>query len=158
MTMKAKNMVRAAVYIVFERGDRVLVSHRVNSGYHDGEYGLPTGHINEGEPASGAAIRKAREEVGIELRLKDLRLVHVMHRSSNSEATPDYIDFYFLAMNFGGEPRNMIPEQCDELRWVRWNALPVNTVPEVRRALELIEQDEIYSEFEFLNVGSGHAV
>ena len=158
MTMKTKDMVRAAVYLVFERGDKVLLSHRINSGYHDGEYGLPTGHINEGEPASGAAIRKAREEVGVDLRLNDLRLVHVMHRSSNNPTIPDYIDFYFLAMNFAGEARNYVPDQCDELKWVKWNALPMNTVPEVRRALELIEQDEIYSEFEFLNVGSNHEV
>ena len=86
-------IVRAAVYLVFERGDEILLSHRKNSGYHDGEYGVPTGHIIDGEPASGAAIRKAREEVGLKLRLSDILLAHVMHRSSKSDKTADYIVF-----------------------------------------------------------------
>jgi ADP-ribose pyrophosphatase YjhB (NUDIX family) len=143
--------VRAAVYLVFDRGDKVLISHRVNSGYHDGEWGVPTGHIEDGEPASGAAIRKALEEIGVKLRLAELRLVHVMHRSSGSDKDPDYIDFYFLVLNFAGEPLNKMPAQCDELRWVKWNQLPANTVPEVRFALEAIKEDKVYSEFDFLS-------
>ena len=147
--------VRAAVYLVFEKGDRVLLSHRINSGYHDGEYGVPTGHIEEGEPASGAAIRKAREETGIKLRMSELRLAHVMHRSSNEDKTADYIDFYFLVMNYPGEAVNKVPAKCDELRWAQWNKLPENTVPEVRFALECIQRDKVYSEFDFLtSVGS----
>ena len=123
---------------------------RANSGYHDGEYGVPTGHIKDGEPASGAAIRKAYEEVGVHLRMSEIRLVHVMHRSSGSDKTSDYIDFYFLVLNFAGEPKNRIPEQCTELRWVEWNMLPPLTVPEVREAIEHIKEDKIYSEFDFL--------
>ena len=149
MISKSKHTVRAAVYLVFDKGNKILISHRINSGYHDGEYGVPTGHIEEGEPASGAAIRKAYEEVGVKLRMAELRLVHVMHRSSNSDKDADYIDFYFLVLNFPGEPVNKIPGKCDELKWVRWNELPANTVPEVRYALECIEEDKIYSEFDF---------
>ena len=143
-----KQIARPAVYLLFERGDKVLMSHRINSGYHDNEFGLPTGHIEDGEPASGAAIRKAKEEVGIDVHMSELRLVHVMHRSSSN--TPDYIDFYFLLLNFPGEIKNKIPDQCDELRWVKWNQLPENTVPEVRFALESIKNDKIYSEYDFL--------
>lgn len=150
MLMTIQQNVRAAVYLVFEKGDKILLSHRINSGYHDGEYGVPTGHIEDGEPASGAAIRKALEEVGIGLRMSELRLAHVMHRSSMSDKTADYIDFYFLVVNFAGEAQNKIPEQCNELKWVKWNALPPNTVPEVRYALECIKQNKVYSEFDFL--------
>lgn len=145
---QSQQAVRAAIYLVFQRGDKVLLSHRINSGYHDGEYGVPTGHIEDGEPASGAAIRKAKEEVGISLRMSDLRLAHVMHRSSPN--TPDYVDFYFLVVNFPGEIKNAMPRKCDELKWVKWNALPQNTVPEVRYALEEIENDKVYSEYDFL--------
>lgn len=142
--------VRAAVYLVFEKGDKILISHRINSGYHDNEYGVPTGHVEDGEPASGAAIRKAYEEVGIRLRMSEIRLAHVMHRSSGSDKTNDYIDFYFLVLNFPGEAINRIPDQCDELKWVKWNQLPPNTVPEVREAIEHIKEDKVYSEFDFL--------
>lgn len=149
--------VRAAVYLVFEKGDRILISKRANSGYHDGEWGVPTGHIQDGEPASGSAIRKAEEEVGIHLRMSEIRLAHVMHRSSLSDKTADYIDFYFLVTNFPGEATNKQPTQCAELKWVQWNKLPANTVPEVRFALECIMEDRIYSEFDFLTaIGTTH--
>ena len=147
---KERHTVRAAVYLVFEKGDKILISHRINSGYHDGEYGVPTGHIADGEPASGAAIRKALEEVGVKVRMSELRLEHVMHRSSGSDKTDDYIDFYFLVLNFAGEPANRIPTKCDGLKWVKWNELPTNTVPEVRYALERIKEGKVYSEFDFL--------
>lgn len=148
-------VVHAAVYLVFEKGDKILVYRRINSGYHDGEYGVPTGHIQDGEPASGAAIRKAREEVGVRLRMSEIRLAHVMHRSSQSDKTADYIDFYFLAANFPSEPSNKEPTKCEDLHWVKWNELPTNTVPEVRFALECIMEDRIYSEFDFLTaIGS----
>lgn len=150
MLMIIQQNVRAAVYLVFEKGDKILLSHRINSGYHDNEYGVPTGHIEDGEPASGAAIRKAQEEVGISLRMSELRLAHVMHRSSQSDKTADYIDFYFLVVNFAGEAVNKVPEQCNELKWTKWNELPPNTVPEVRYALECIRMNKIYSEFDFL--------
>lgn len=156
ITKNSNPQVRAAVYIVFERGDKILISHRVNSGYHDGEWGVPTGHIQEGEPASGAAIRKAREEVGVRLRMSELRLAHVMHRSSQNDKTADYIDFYFLAENFPSEPTNKEPQKCDELKWVKWNQLPTNTVPEVRYALECIMEDRIYSEFDFITALGSH--
>ena len=100
-------------------------------------------------------IRKAREETGIKLRMSELRLAHVMHRSSNEDKTADYIDFYFLVMNYPGEAVNKVPAKCDELRWAQWNKLPENTVPEVRFALECIQRDKVYSEFDFLtSVGS----
>lgn len=154
---KITQNVRAAVYLVFQKGDKVLLSGRINSGYHDGEFGVPTGHVEEGEPASGAAIRKAREETGIKLRMSELRLAHVMHRSSSGDKSADYVDFYFLILNFPGEAVNKVPGKCSELRWVKWNQLPENTVPEVRFALECIQRDKIYSEFDFLTAtGDGN--
>lgn len=153
---KISQHVRAAVYLVLEKGDKVLLSHRINSGYHDGEYGVPTGHIEDGEPASGAAIRKAREETGVKLRMSELRLAHVMHRSSNEDKSADYIDFYFIVVNYAGEVVNKIPDKCDELRWTKWNELPEKTVPEVRFALECIQRDKIYSEFDFLTASGSN--
>jgi ADP-ribose pyrophosphatase YjhB (NUDIX family) len=104
----------------------------------------------DGEPASGAAIRMAEEEVGIKLRLAELRLAHVMHRSGNT-TNEDHIDFYFFVMNFPGEVVNRHAQVWDDWKWIRWNALPPNTIPQVRYALECIKTDKVYSEFNFIN-------
>lgn len=145
-----KHIVRAGVYLVFERGSRILIAKHANTGYHDGEYGLPGGHIESGEPASGAAIREAYEFVGIRLRLSELRLAHVMHRSSDAKTPVDNIDFYFLVTNFPGEAVDKMPQKYASVEWVAWNRLPQNTIPEVRYALECIKEDKIYSEFDFI--------
>jgi hypothetical protein len=89
--------------------------------------------------------------------MSELSLAHVMHRSSNEDKTADYIDFYFLVVNFPGEAINKIPSKCDELRWVRWNELPTNTVPEVRFALECIQRNKVYSEFDFLTASASQS-
>lgn len=147
----AHTTTRAGVYLVFERAGKILIDRHTHTGYHDGEFGLPGGHIEPGEPASGAAIRLALEQVGIKLRLAELRLAHVMHRSSNSGTKADNIDFYFLVQNFPGEAIDRMPQKFDTLEWVAWNRLPSNTIPEVRYALECVKEDKIYSEFDFIN-------
>ena len=73
-----------AVYLIFRDGDKVLLLKRANTGYRDGYYSLPSGHLNGGEPAIRAAIREAKEEVGVDIDLKDLRLVHTSHRYSEN--------------------------------------------------------------------------
>lgn len=150
MANTVKHTVQAGVYLVFERGSKILIARHAHTGYHDGQYGLPGGHIETGEPASGAAIREAFEFVGIRLRLAELRLAHVMHRLNPDKSSVDVIDFYFLATNFPGEASDRAPQKYDTVEWVAWNRLPQNTIPEVRYALECIKADKIYSEFDFL--------
>jgi hypothetical protein len=38
--------------------------------------------------------------------------------------------------NWQGEPANTEPDKCDELRWVKMDALPDNVIPYVRKAIE----------------------
>ena len=45
----------------------VLLSRRYQTGWHDGEYSVPAGHVEAGETVTQAALREAREEVGLEL-------------------------------------------------------------------------------------------
>lgn len=146
-----RTTMRAGVYLVFERAGKILIDRHTHTGYRDGEFGLPGGHIDSGEPASGAAIRIANEQVGLRLRLAELRLAHVMHRSGKSGTNTDNIDFYFLVLNFPGEAKDTMPQKFDSMEWVTWNALPPNTIAEVRYALECIKEDKIYSEFDFIN-------
>lgn len=51
---------------------------RDNTGFRDGYYALPSGHVDGGEPA----VREAKEWVGVDIDSKGLRLVHKMHRYS----------------------------------------------------------------------------
>lgn len=141
-----------AVYLVFRRNGSILLLKRANTGYMDGQYSLPAGHVDGSEPARDAAVREAQEELGLTLNADDLRLVHTMHRSVNAEdkgGQHERIDLYFEATTWNGEPQNAEPHKCDELRWSSIAELPDDTVPEVRQALEKIAASETYSDYNF---------
>lgn len=138
-----------AVSVIFRDGNKILLSRRANTGYFDGSYSLPAGHVDGGEPALMAAIREAREEVGAVLEPSELKLVHVMHRYSTMPTLHERLDLIFETSQPHPEIINAEPEKCDELLWCSLDALPKNLVPEVKAILEKVVAGELYSDFNF---------
>jgi 8-oxo-dGTP diphosphatase len=121
-----------AVHLFLFREDRVLLLRRFNTGYEDGKYSVIAGHLDGAEEVKAAAVREAREEVGIEVSAVDVRVVGVMHRMSNDER----IDFFVTAASWSGEIANREPQSCDHVAWFSVDELPENTIPYVRQALD----------------------
>jgi ADP-ribose pyrophosphatase YjhB (NUDIX family) len=90
-----------AVHIFFIRGGSVLLLRRFNTGYEDGNYSVPAGHLEGDETVVQAAIREAREEIGVELRPDEVAVVGTMHRKSGDER----VDFFVVASVWTGERR-----------------------------------------------------
>lgn len=135
-----------ASYIVFRRGQKVLLLLRKNTGYYDGCWSMPSGHVERGESLKTAAIRESLEETGVKLKRESLELIHVMNRPAR-EPIDTRLDFFFEPKDWQGEPVNMEPQKCAELRWYGINRLPKEMVPEIKYALERIAQGIIESEF-----------
>lgn len=133
----------SAVHLFLLQGDDVLLLRRFNTGYQDGSYSVVAGHLNGGETITQAAAREAREEVGIAIQTDALSVVGVMHRCSDDER----IDWFLTATDWEGEISNCEPDRCDELRWAQINALPVNMIPYVRRALQNYQQSRWFDSF-----------
>jgi 8-oxo-dGTP diphosphatase len=133
----------AAVYLLFRRGDEILLLRRANTGYEDGNYGLVSGHVDGDEPLAVAAAREAREEAGVEIDPADLALRTVMHRRQDDER----VEFFFEPARWRGEIRNAEPDKCTELAWFPLDALPDNTIPYVRAAIERARAGVPYSAF-----------
>lgn len=119
------------VHLFFLRGDQVLLLRRFNTGYADGQYSVPAGHLDGDETVVAAAAREAQEEVGVRIEAQDIQYSSVMHRRDGDER----IDFFVSINSWDGEPTNAEPDKCDELLWVDVNQLPPNTIPYVQRAL-----------------------
>lgn len=113
----------SASYVIFRKGDSVLLGRRQNTFYMCGKYGIPAGHIEENESATQAAIREAREEVGVHIDPKDLHVTHIMKRVSGDR---EYVDFFFVAEKWEGEPVICEPDKCDDLQW-----FPISDLPDI---------------------------
>jgi mutator protein MutT len=143
MTNTDRFTIRAAVYLILIKDEKVLLLRRFNTPWRNGEYTLPAGHVDGGEPIRMALCREAKEEVGIVVKPADLKFAHVMHQYENYE----YVDLYFVASSWEGEPTNCEPEKCDELRWAPLHDLPANVIPNVKQALTSFADNNYYSEF-----------
>ena len=142
MRMKRFKLV-SAVHIFLIHDDQVLLLRRFNTGYEDGNYSVVAGHLNGGEEVKAAAIREAQEEVGIQIAPEDLRVVGVMHRKSDDER----VDFFVAATSWSGQVANMEPDKCDQLAWFRFDDLPDNVIPYVRRALDNYRRGQWFDSF-----------
>ena len=118
---------------------------RKNTGYYDGWYALPSGHVEEGELPSEALIREVREEIGIELQRSAVQPVHVMYRTKHDQ-TGDRADYFFTVTDWDGDPKNAEPDKCEKIEWFPINHLPSNVMHHVTDALKRIDAVVFYSE------------
>jgi 8-oxo-dGTP diphosphatase len=141
--------VTPAVHLILRRPGDVLLLRRFNTGYEDGNYSLPAGHLDGAETVTAATIREAAEEIGVVISPADLRVVHVMHRSADAfESAPaERVDFFLAADRWRGAPGNLEPGKCDEVAWHSMSALPGNVIPYVHSALQCYQRGVSYSEF-----------
>ena len=134
---KTKPTIAAHVFLV--RSDSVLLQRRQDTGFEDGNYAPAGGRIEDSEPATRAAIRECQEEIGVTIGPADLEAIGVSHYTSPQG---EGIDFFFKASRWAGEPYPRA--ECDDLRWCPLDALPENTIPFVRRAIEHHLQEKVW--------------
>lgn len=135
------------VYLILMKDNKILLSRRYNTGFHDGEYSFPAGHLTENETLIQAIIREAKEEIGIKVNPEDLKLIHVIHRKKEKDREEDRINFFFIAKKWAGAPKIMEPYKCDDLDWFPFNKLPKNIIPYIRQTIESFKNNVFYSEF-----------
>lgn len=133
-----------SAYLFLIKDGKILLQRRFQTGFEDGNYGVPAGHLDGGETVREGGVRELHEEIGIVVRPEDAEVVHVMHRKA---AHDERFDFFFTISNYEGEIENKEPEKCDDLRWFPLDALPENMVDYVRVALEHHKNGVHYSEY-----------
>ena len=135
----------AAAYLILIQNNQVLLQRRFQTGWMDGMYSLPAGHIENEESATNALLREVKEEIGIELKKEDISVAHVIHRFVDTQH--QYIDFFYTATNWEGQPSICEPEKCDSLEWFSITDLPSQeTIPYIREVLQNIQKGVLYSE------------
>ena len=134
-----------SVYLVLMKNDKILLSRRYNTGYFDGYYSFPAGHLDGNETLKQAMVREAKEEIGIALDPTDLELVHTMNRKIPDN---ERVDFFFTTKKWQGELKIMESDKCDDLSWFETDNLPQDIIPYIRQAIDSFLDNIIYSERE----------
>lgn len=139
-----------ACFTILKRGNKVAMVLRKNTGWMEGYYGLPAGKGEWFEPFSVGAAREALEEAGVTIKLNKLHFIHLAHRHDidrqNAKYT-DWVDVYFEAEEWAGEPFNAEVDKSEKLDWLDLDNLPNNIVPPQRVALLEIARGSHYSEY-----------
>lgn len=146
--MKERYKLIPEVFLLLVKDGKILLSRRFQTGYNDGNYGLPAGHGEDKETMREGIAREAKEEIGIDIDVDDLEFKVVQHRwcpdPGNHHAR---VGFYFVPKKWKGEPSNMEPDKCDDLKWFPLGSLPKNIVDHVYAAIQSYRNNILYSEF-----------
>ena len=147
--MKNRFKLIPAAYLFMVSDGKILLLRRANTGYGDGNWSVPAGHLDGDEPATMATVREAKEEIGLDIQAGDLGLVHIMHRcgtEGDDWKDNERIDLFFSLAKWSSEPVNCEPNKCDALTWFPLHGLPENVIPYIRSAIEAFQAGEVYSE------------
>jgi 8-oxo-dGTP diphosphatase len=114
------------VHMFFLRENKILLLRRFRTGYMDGHYSVPAGHLDGNEPVRLAAVREAQEEIGVRIDPAEIRFAGVFHRSEGDER----VDFFVHVRS-----------------WEKLNNLPEDTIPYIRKAIENFQAGVPFEEF-----------
>ena len=138
--MEERYLSRIGVDIFLERKNEIsgkseiLMLKRADTGYYDGYYDLPGGHLED------AMIREAKEEIGISIKREDMEILHIYHKYKRG-----MLKFVFKACKYEGIPINNEPDKCEKIEWIEIDNLPENTIQGIRLELENIKSKLFYS-------------
>lgn len=138
--MEKRNTIPVTVQLLLEKDNKILFMKRKNTGYEDGKYGLPGGHVEKNEEIKNAMIRETKEEIGIDIKSEDLILCKVLNRKINEDK--EYIDFVFKTKKWLGTIQNCEENKCEKIEWIDKQEIPNNTIEFVKEILK--NQDDIY--------------
>ncbi len=131
--MEREKFLSSIYLIIKNEEDKILLQRRQGTKLWPGFLALPAGHIDKGENAYEAAIREAKEELGIDISQNDIIDTFVVNRK-NKSLLP-YYDVYFEIKDYKGIIQIMEPEKCSELIWQEIDNLPEDMIDFEKKAL-----------------------
>lgn len=120
-----------ATNVLLEKDGKILLSLRQNTGWADDQMTIPGGHTEPGETVTQAAIREAKEELGLDLKPEDLTYLC----TENKITQRPYVSVIFTVKT-DQTPENTEPEKCKELVWADPNNLPENVTENFKQIIQ----------------------
>lgn len=103
------------------------------------------GHVENMESMKMAMKREAKEELCIDIDIKDLQFVSLIHKINGIDTI--YYNGYFKAKKWKGEPKIGEPNKNDEIKWFDIYNIPDNLVDDRKEAIKNYIEKIPYGEF-----------
>jgi ADP-ribose pyrophosphatase YjhB (NUDIX family) len=144
------------VSVVIRKGNKMLFILREHTGYADGMYALPSGHVEYAEPFSAAAIRETLEEVGVIIHVDSLQPLLATQRLGRDKDDVR-VGMFFEATKWSGTPKNMEPAKHGAIAWFDADNLPYDKIMGFQsQGLKALARGDIYCEMDWdTGVGQG---
>jgi 8-oxo-dGTP diphosphatase len=135
--MKRHKLAVAAHLMLLNERNELLLLRRRGTGYMDGWWSIPAGHLDPGETLHATCTRETMEEIAVELTTDALQL-RCIQQKLDLDGDERIDAFFSAALPPGAQPRIIEPEKCDGLRWASPLPLGDQLVPYVAHAIEHI--------------------
>ncbi len=139
--MTERHLTRTAIFVVLEKEGKIFMLRRSNTGWSDGLFTVPAGHVDKGDFVIESAIKETKEEAGVTLLPENLEFIHV------DFIRDEYVNFYFKASIWTGEPCVGEPEMASEGVWCDLNNLPDDIVPPIKNLFLQLQNGKAFSEY-----------
>ena len=146
MNNSERHSIIPAVWMVIRNNkNQVFLLRRFQTGWRDGWWTVPAGHVDANESPKEAAIRELKEEAGITATLDDL-MDPLIYFYPADDLTHERVSLFFEVQSYQGTPKNIEANKADRGEWFDLQALPDRVVPLLRRALIDLPAGLKYSE------------
>lgn len=145
MTSDRHSIIPAVWMIIHNDKNQVFLLRRFNTGWRDGWWTAPAGHVDAGESPIMAAIRELKEEAGVTVTADQLGEPLIYFYPAD-DMTSERVSLFFDVKTFEGEPTNIEPHKADRGEWFDLDNLPDQIVPILRQALIDLPAGVKYSE------------
>jgi 8-oxo-dGTP diphosphatase len=122
---KHNHDIRPNVQCLLIKGKQILLGKRKGDPKEKagGTYGVPAGHIEEGESIVACAQRELQEETSVTADFENMKAVCLAEETSAGNDR-HYLHIGVLIPDWSGEIQNMEPEKCAGWSWYELNNLP----------------------------------
>jgi 8-oxo-dGTP pyrophosphatase MutT (NUDIX family) len=128
--MKIKHRIIPSVSVVVygknqDGIEEVLLHRRKGTGFLDGYYDLPSGHVEPDEMPILAAARELKEETDLNVKAEDLELFHIRTNEVDTPGSPYlYMVFRVEKGKCCGKFKINEPDKCDDMKFFKQSDLP----------------------------------
>ncbi|OII66875.1 NUDIX domain-containing protein [Streptomyces sp. CC77] len=124
-TLESMTLLVAAVIVHDKTTNRlVLLQRSENAKFALGQWDIPVGKNEPGEPITETAVRDLYEETGLTVKPECLKVAHIIHGAWGVEAPNDFLTVVFAAHDWTGDPENREPRKHSRVCWVDAHAVP----------------------------------